>query len=399
MGISSFLGDIGNSIFGSGGSTGANIGGLGALLGGALNLGSNLINGSPQQQATTNLMQALQTQLGYAGQNQSQNNDTLNAVKALIGQSTNGLNTVSNAAMGPLTTARGDVISYNPQTGYTPQLSDRSNQILNASDANTLATLLQELPQEQAGQNANFARRGQESSVASGMLGGVNQQDPYNLQSMTDNLTQQALAGVANAYKDETGRLEGQALRSGTSAEPIVNALMHQRSLDTTNAILQAQQQGISNYNAAETGFQGQQTSRVGNYNTIANRASNVPTTANPAASFAGDINNETNVARGSLPTAGTANAAIGQAGAGLGQAGAQLSYANSTPFNSAIGAAGTANTQLANTPSTANDIGGFLSGVGSLFGANQLGNKGATPTSPPVAGTSLNSPNFSLAF
>lgn len=170
------------------------------------------------------------------------------------------------------TNARGDNVRYVPGVGWIESLSPTSRSLMGASDAETLQRS-GDYSRARIGRRMNADRRANEGSVADTEL--RNYRNPPNRSQAG---VEGALieAGVANAndpIDDMRRAVQMQALRSGTGAAHVIDALASRGRGNVRSAIANARVQAPGLYEEENS----QRQSNTGNrYNLFATRASNI---------------------------------------------------------------------------------------------------------------------------
>lgn len=255
----------------------------------------------------------------------------------------------------PRVNARGDRSGFENGQWFV-DLSPMGQSLQNASDEEELLRLVNDLSMRRSGIERNFERRSDEGVYADQLLRQLSGPEVYTPEGMADRFQTLAAKGISDRYDDITNRTTTQALRTGTSAAPILASLGQQQADDMVTAMLQAEIQGLGFGQQLEQGRTG---NLLNQYNTMASRASNIDDT--PFAPSTAGVNAENN------------NAAM--AGGMLG-AGQLAAYGNQNANNTLMQATAA---QRSPWPSALAGVGGMLTQVDTMFGDRKNSNSTTT--------------------
>ena len=183
-------------------------------------------------------------------------------------------NRLLDAQLGKFIDARGNVVEYDEDTRtWSVTLSDGSQQIINASDAEELARLTVDANLRRQGVEANADRRVAEGQSADRFLNEINQPSPYTQEGIEGALLQRYLRGVDEAFRGVTQDFARQNLRTGnTGGGQVLAELAKRRSDATSDAFANA---GAESFGLAENLNNSRNNRLLTSYNTLASRASN----------------------------------------------------------------------------------------------------------------------------
>lgn len=205
------------------------------------------------------------------------------------------------AALAKSTDARGTVQGYDPTRGWYTDLSPTAQALQTGQDSATLQRMATDAPIRQ-----------QSGDAAQGYLAQLAGPQPYSRAGITGDIANSSLIGLNQGYKNVTDAATTQALRSGTSAAPILQALASRQGQDYSKALSDANVQGANTYENLATS----NANRVGGlYSKTANVADTIGT---------GPGISDTGIASGAATQQAGAKQGVNNAGGAGGQIGNQ---------------------------------------------------------------------------
>lgn len=213
------------------------------------------------------------------------------------------------------TTARGDVTRFTPGMGWSETLGPVSRQLLGASDAEALRRYGAGARAD-IGRRQNFDRRQLESSAADTELRRFINMRPRGVGEIQGALTEAGIADVNDPLDRQQEAVNLQALRSGTGASHVIDALAQRGRTGVRSAIANARLRapGMAEEEASTRGG-----NTLNRYGALASRASNVDDVPFQPSTVADVLAQRTDVGRAVAPQAvGGASAALGRGMAGM---------------------------------------------------------------------------------
>lgn len=213
-------------------------------------------------------------------------------------------------------TARGDTTRYVPGVGWIEELSPGSRLLQGASDKEQLLRNTEDANRSREGRRQNFARRQEESSAADTLLREYRGVQGRSRAGVEGALAERNLAAVQDPLDSTRQAVQMQALRSGSGAANVLDALSQRGRLGTRSALAEARVQ-------APQVYEDEQSSRKSNtlnqYNTLATRASNTDDVPFEASNIADNLDLGAARSRALAPQfGGVASAALARGGAGV---------------------------------------------------------------------------------
>lgn len=184
---------------------------------------------------------------------------------------------LTEASLAPRTDAYGNRYGYDPaKKEWFIELTDGTKKILSEQQAAQLFQLQnfnKEAPLDQAERAELRTQRGTERQAADGMLREFTTTQGPQLDQLQALFRKAAADEIGKQYDNTQTHVVNQALRSGTSAAPILAAMQKQRSADVGSARTKAEIDALS---AFDTTSANRQSRLLGGYNTLATRGANV---------------------------------------------------------------------------------------------------------------------------
>jgi len=125
-------------------------------------------------------------------------------------------------ATAPTTDARGSSTTYDPVKGWQTNLSERSKQMLDAGDQETLQQLTHDAGIRRQGLQANKFNRDEANKAMLPALSELSGTSPYSAKGIEGNLIQNRTMGLRRAYDDLADKVAIQGVRSSTDSGPIL---------------------------------------------------------------------------------------------------------------------------------------------------------------------------------
>lgn len=168
------------------------------------------------------------------------------------------------------TDARGNKVEYVPGVGWVETPSDRTRALMDASDTEELLRLVQDQPRERIIRELSMPRRVGEASLADARQREFANTQGRSRDTLEGLLMESNLAHINDPIDTIQNNISVQALRSGSSAAPIIEALAQRGARDTRSAIADAR---LGAENLYQTERAGRESMLLDPYNMLATRA------------------------------------------------------------------------------------------------------------------------------
>lgn len=215
--------------------------------------------------------------------------------------------------------ARGDTTRFVEGVGWVEDLGPSSRAMQGASDKEYLLRTGEDANRAREGRRQNFARRQEESSAADTLLRDYRNVQGPSRAGVEANLAERNLAAVNDPLDDTRQAVQMQALRSGSGASHVLDALAQRGRLGTRSALAEARVQAPSVYEETVSGARG---NKLNQYNLLAGRASNIDDVPFEPSGVTDALSMRADRARALAPQFGNAaSLALARGGAGVADA------------------------------------------------------------------------------